>query len=303
MFKYFDKIRPLIHGSKIIFTPLAISFFCYLAWQSRYHIDSLFRQTQHTWLITSIIIWISLHFISPLFTSTLLKSISLPLKYRDSFTIHNNRLPAKYIPGGIWHSVARSSDYYKHGITARQVATYLLIENIIIASVTLLLGGLIVANINNSYLYLFISSVIFSSAFVTINILLPTKINEKVKITDTPIVNTEYVKCIIIMFAYWGLASASFICYLQSFSNLDLSISTIEVAGIYLFSWGIGFITLFSPQGIGVSELVISYLIEVSLNSGAVIIIIAGFRIIVLIADMSTWISFISYKHLFKKLD
>jgi uncharacterized membrane protein YbhN (UPF0104 family) len=225
-------------------------------------------------------------------------SFSLQLKYRDAFTIHNNRLPAKYIPGGIWHSVARSGDYYDHGISAHHVAVYLLTENIIIASVTLALGGFIVANIDTTNSLFTTMLLVSSVVLIIVNIILPKIISIKLLSHSKPLSIFEYLKSILIIFIYWIVAGISFICYLLSFPVLNINVSMFEVAGIYLFSWGIGFITLFAPQGLGVSEIVTSQLLGTGLDSSNIIIVIAGFRIIVLIADMLTWITSIAFKSL-----
>jgi hypothetical protein len=294
-----DKIRPLIRYSKRIFTPMALCFFCYVAWHSRNYVVDLFGATQHSWILISISLWMCLHFVSPAFTQSLLASFSLQLKYKDAFTIHNNHLPAKYIPGGIWHSVARSGDYYNRGISARHVAAYLLIENIIIASVTLALGGIIVANIGvtNS---LFTSLILTCSVILIVaNILLPKIISIKLFPRNKSLDIIKYLISIFIIFIYWIIAGISFICYLLSFPSLGINVSMFEVAGIYLFSWGVGFITLFAPQGIGISEVVTIQLLGADLDSSSsIIIVIAGFRIIVLIADMLTWITSVVFKSL-----
>lgn len=290
-----DKIRPLIRYSKRVFTPMALGFFCYIAWHSRNYIVDLFSSTQHSWTLISISLWMCLHLISPAFTRSLLMSFSLQLKYRDAFTIHNNRLPAKYIPGGIWHSVARSGDYYNHGISARHVAAYLLIESIIIASVTLALGGFIVANIDTTNSFFTTLLLVCSVVLIIVNIFLPKLISIKLLPHNKSISIFEYLTSILIIFIYWIIAGISFICYLLSFPNLKINVSMFEVAGIYLFSWGVGFITLFAPQGLGVSEIVTSQLLGTDLDSSSVIIVIAGFRIIVLIADMLTWIISVAF--------
>lgn len=290
MMVHLDKIKPIIRWSKYVFTPFAFGFFGYIAWHSSDFIVNLFNNASHTWLSISIVLWISLHFISPVFTSTLLMGFSLPLKYKDAFTTHNIRLPAKYIPGGIWHSVARTGDYISYGISSRYVAAYLLMENIFVASVTLFLGGLVVASIESiNTLWLLFTIGCSIGSFTTI-VLMPILINNRLYWRIGPIQTIQYIKSTCYMLLYWVVASVSFICYIQSFSDLDMSASFLNVAGIYLFSWGVGFISIFAPQGIGISEYVTSHLLGSELETVSVMLIISGFRIIVLIADMLTWI-------------
>jgi len=95
---------------------------------------------------------------------------------------------------------------------------------------------------------------------------------------------------ILYLFIYWIIVASSFVCFLKSFPNNVLSVSPITSGGIYIFSWGIGFISLFSPQGIGISEYISGQLIESSLDKHTFIALLASFRIIIFIADASTWL-------------
>jgi hypothetical protein len=63
----------------------------------------------------------------------------------------------------------------------------------------------------------------------------------------------------------------------------------LDVAGAYLFSWGIGYISLFAPQGIGVFEAVAGNMLVTPMSFGEMAALIAGFRIISLVADGVVW--------------
>jgi hypothetical protein len=69
----------------------------------------------------------------------------------------------------------------------------------------------------------------------------------------------------------------------------------------YIFSWGIGYISIFAPQGIGVFEIVAGNILPIPMNLGGAVAFIAGFRIIILIADCLTWITYNLIKLIFKK--
>src|SRR5690606_12897931 len=84
------------------------------------------------------------HFISPLITVFGFKTCRSKITYWNAFHIHCGRLPAKYLPGGIWHSVGRASDYFSLGHTGGQLGYYFLLENFQLIAVSFSLGALLV---------------------------------------------------------------------------------------------------------------------------------------------------------------
>ena len=104
------KIKLIIKLIKILFTPVAFLFLGYFVWRSKEDLMMLFLDASIFWFMISIILWMLLHFISPVFTKVIFKSYGVSLDYLSIFSIHVARLPAKYLPGGIWNTVARTND-------------------------------------------------------------------------------------------------------------------------------------------------------------------------------------------------
>ena len=88
---------------------------------------------------------------------------------------------------------------------------------------------------------------------------------------------------------YWILAAASFVAYVSTYSSLALQSSILETGAAYLLSWGIGFVAVFAPQGIGVFEVVASDLLRGSGSFTGIAALVAGFRLAILIADALVW--------------
>ncbi len=282
-------LKHTIHWSKQLFTPIALGFIGYFFWESKDLFIEILNNSNSYWLIGSTLLWMSLHFSFPIFTRIILKSYGLPLNYKEVLWIHIKRLPAKYIPGGIWHAVARISDYSQKGIKNYNIASYLLIENISIAAVTLILGGSVVLSLLNQGIWQYIIIILIVSCSLTI-IGLPLLLKSNIFSLRQPLSKQYYYIGILYLFIYWLIVASSFVCFLKSFPNNILSVSPITSGGIYVFSWGIGFISLFSPQGIGVSEYISGHLLEANLDKHTFIALLASFRIIIFIADASTWL-------------
>jgi hypothetical protein len=87
----------------------------------------------------------------------------------------------------------------------------------------------------------------------------------------------------------WCIAATAFVIYLSAFPELALQAAPLETAGAYLFSWGVGFISIFAPQGIGVFEVVAAELMHGDSAFMSVAALLAGFRLIILAADATVW--------------
>ena len=274
---------------KRIFLIIALCFLFYFSWSSWDLLTNLYANANSYLIITCIAIWIVLHFLSPFFTTSSLSAFNSPLNYKVALYIHVSQLPSKYIPGGIWHSVARSINYSQVGISKETIGIYFLHENILVASITLFTGGMLLSISNTSIAYLnyilFIS--VCSAVFITLwpKILkhLPNKFQININIK-------HYIKAVISIALFWIVASASFIIFLSSFSEIELSFSIFYTAGAYIFSWGVGFITLIAPQGIGISEVVASQLLQNAIDTKTFVALLASYRIIILAADLIMWV-------------
>ena len=102
--------------------------------------------------------------------------------------------------------------------------------------------------------------------------------------------STAYLKALGVTAVFWLVATAAFVCYLNAFPLPgDKVVDTLTMAGVYLFSWGVGFLAVFAPQGIGVFEAVASDLFASPIGFMGFAALIAGFRVVVMVADFATW--------------
>lgn len=281
--------KQIIKWVKLVFTPLALIFIIYFAWISRELLFQLFANAHLYRLCLCILIWICLHALSPVFTTKSFQALNNSFNFKNALYIHTTNLPAKYLPGGIWHSVARSHEYHNNGVAISKVGLYLLHENLLVAAVTLFLGGALLgfAEVDERIRYIAIFLSMLSIVFILIWPWILSKLQNKFKET---IRIKAYASAVGSMISYWIIASLSFVLFLNAFPDLHFSHNALHIAGAYIFSWGIGFITIFAPQGLGVSEYVVSEILSSGIGSPGLIALLASFRIIILIADFTTWL-------------
>ncbi|HRQ57971.1 MAG TPA: hypothetical protein PLN31_11175 [Azoarcus taiwanensis] len=100
----------------------------------------------------------------------------------------------------------------------------------------------------------------------------------------------DYITATIATIAFWTCMSFAFLSFVSAFPHADIGNDYINVVGAYLFAWAIGFITVFAPQGIGVFEVVAADLLPAALSFQALAAILAGFRLVSLLGDLSLWL-------------
>lgn len=281
--------RIVLKWVQRIFAPLALAFLCYFTWRSRDMFGSLIAQARGGYLMTSLLCWAALHLsVSPVASARLLKSCGATVLYRTAFRIHTRNLPARYLPGGIWHTVGRVSDLHHCGVSAPQLATFVFLENTIAPGVSLTVGGISVCYFHGLGGW-GAAGALGALGGLALLIIAPLIANLKMLPKLNSVALTDYAITIGWTMVFWCLAGASFVCYLLAFP-FARDVPVLEAGGGYLFSWGVGFISIFSPQGIGVSEAVMANILPGQLPFGNMVTLAAGFRIIVLGADALAWV-------------
>ncbi|MDP2785727.1 MAG: hypothetical protein Q8O38_14210 [Sulfurimicrobium sp.] len=279
------KWKKLIRTGQLVFLPLALGWLLYFIWRAHHTVISVIENAHPSYLVAAIAGWCLLHLISPVFVVTTLNGCGARIRYRDALRVHVLNLPARYLPGGIWHSVGRAIDFYGQGVARNQLATFFLLENALAAAITLMLGGACVWYFRATDEW---SKIAFLGALAAalVLVLVPTLFRHSALARFSIM---SYAKSVSVMLIFWFVAAATFILFTHSFPTAIYSASFFEVGGAYLFSWGIGYISFFAPQGLGVFEAVAGGVLRSVLSFGEIVSIVAGFRIIVLFADVIAW--------------
>ena len=280
----------ILRVAKRIFLPIAFAFLTYFAWESRELLVDVFRNAKPLRLAVAVLVWMLMHALSPLFSMLIFRARNVPLSYKTAARIHIANLPARYIPGGIWHTVGRITDFRDMDIGQRDISIFVFLENALAICMAFVIGGSLLAGIRGldgwgqiaalsaigGALFLFASPFILSLRIIQGDDRFPTR---------------DFVAVTIVTAMSWCIAATAFVIYLSAFPGLALQAAPLETAGAYLFSWGVGFISIFAPQGIGVFEVVAAELMRGDSAFMSVAALLAGFRLIILAADATVWVA------------
>lgn len=251
-----------------LFTPIALAFIAYHVLNQREHLSGILNEISSGYIVLSIGVYCLIHVLVPLVTKLLLDSESLG--FYQLIHIHVNRIPARYLPGGIWQTVAKAADYNRAGVVAGQLARVTILEILLSLASVLFVGLMLLAGSNNNLVY--VSAIPFGMSIVKM-IVAPS-------VEDNRIIVGLSVYVLI-----WMLISLSFCFYLIGLRS-ELSDLAAWMGG-YLLAWLVGYLAFFAPQGIGVTEVFFGWLRGT--DSDAWVVLLFGFRLIMLMADMVTF--------------
>jgi hypothetical protein len=281
-------LRGVLGWLKVLFTPVAMGFLLYFGWHARHTLAAVFVQAKPGPLGVAVLLWVVLHLLSPLLPAMIFRAWGFPMGYARAFKIHAQRLPGRYLPGGIWHTVGRMVDYHGHGIPRRHLAAYVFLETAFPPAVTLLLGGIGLAVFRgmDEWGIAGLGAAIAAAAGIAF---LPAVINRHFLKPPDRLPARAYYGAAATLCVYWSVAAAAFVCYMAAFPAVLTDTAWFQVAATYLFSWGVGYLAIFAPQGIGVFEFVAGKLLTAPISLGGMAALMAGFRLVVLAADVIIW--------------
>lgn len=271
--------------SKLIFTPVALLCIAYIIWLSRLDIVSLWDASNGTLLVIACMFLSAAHFFSPLASRKVLQSLGVNVEYRVLLRTHMHRLPARYLPGGVWHTVGRAFDLHEHGVNRAAIGWMVVLENGLAICMAFLLGwGLLQFSGSKPNAYDGATSLVAASAFVVI-IYSPVLIRKFGPGTMTSLSVAKWTASCAWFAVIWTFHAAAFVAYLFALVGGNTVSHALHTGGVYLFSWAVGLVAFFAPQGIGVFEVTATAFTGQGMLPAA-IATVAGFRLCMLIVDL-----------------
>lgn len=289
-------VRRAIKLARYLFMPLAVVFILYAVWSARDLLGVVLEGANYVWVVVSLAVWTTLHFVVPLFDRAILHELNAGVPYSTLRRIYFTRLPTKYLPGGIWHNVTRLIDLNRAEVPRHQLTTLAVLQISIPASVAFIVGGIVVATTQSSSRWALIGAFAAASASIVL-IATPYVLNRSALRNQANLRIPGYVTGVAVTTIFWVAAASAFYIYLAAYSIFPDGTSPLDVGGAYLMAWGTGFISIFTPQGFGVFEATAATLVPTITEFQVMVAIVAGFRIVVLASDVAAWLASRTWHH------
>ena len=102
---------------------------------------TVFCSVLFSFLIVAVVTWSLFNIVTPFLAVIMFRACGVQIDWAHAFSIHATRLPARYMPGGVWHTVGRVMDYSQQGVQPRHLTAFVALENGLAATVALAVGG------------------------------------------------------------------------------------------------------------------------------------------------------------------
>ncbi|GAB2670131.1 hypothetical protein [Arenimonas aestuarii] len=281
--------RRLLQLSRRAFTPVALAFLLFAAWTARDAFLQALSLARAGPVLLAILAWSGTHLLVPLMVHALLAALGRSPGYRATLRIHFERLPARYLPGGIWHTVSRIADLSTMGFGRRTLAALVALENLLPLGLALLLAGLAwFADDKNPQ----VAGWLLAGGAATL-LLLPLLAS---RLAGHAVVMRAYAAALLPATAFWLIAAFAFTTYWLAFPTASEGQAMLEIASAYLLAWASGFVAVFAPQGMGVFEAVAASLLRGALPFAGVAVLVAGFRATLLAGDALAYLLYLALR-------
>lgn len=219
-------------------------------------------------------------------------SFGEPVSYRASLLATLTSLPARYLPGSVWYAVSRIARLQREGAGRGTLAAVAALEMALVPVVGFALGALLLAATADRPAA--------SAPLVAVAVLLaaastPPVVNRLIVLLRRLRPSTAapprldwpaHARLVGWTAAFWLWSSAVFTLYVLAFPALDVG-SPLAVAGAYMVAWGVGWLALFAPQGVGVFEVTLAALVGGGTGVAGLAVLAAGYRALIAVRDLA----------------
>lgn len=283
-------LRRALASARILFTPLALLFLALAAYGARGAFVEVMATARIGPLLLTVLLWSLVHLLVPLNTWIVLKGLGTGIGYPAALGIHLSRLPARYVPGGVWQTVSRVMDLHSMGVSKSQLTVLVAMENITPLATALSLGAACAMLAGTEDL----PGPAILGAGLLLSISIPPALRRFV--SQAPLPFQSYLLGSLATMAFWMIAAGTFVIYWSSFPSVTLESGKAGIAASYLLGWAAGFAAVFAPQGLGVFEAVAGLLLKGALPLAGMAVMVAGFRAAMLTGDGLAYLAWLSVR-------
>lgn len=228
----------------------------------------------------------------------ILKKMGAGLRFGESLRIWIISSTTRYIPGSVWQYIGRVELANKAGVPRSQTIFSMSVEAFLALTAGIFVFLLIIPfvqleqlNINFWLLLLLFPLVVFHPAVANKVIGMIAKISKKnIRRLDVNLGFRDTVSIFPLFVINFFINGIALYLLLLSLSQ-DLVISQILVlSGFYSLSWVFGYVALFAPAGVGVTEVSLAYLLSFSMPLSLASAIALSYRVFLTMAELLVFV-------------
>jgi hypothetical protein len=220
------------------------------------------------------------------FWTLALRSMGQQPRYTTVLVVSARALLTRYVPGGIWYAAGRGTLLRRHGIPMAASATVGGLELALGAPMAIVVGMVLLAVAGELAAWVAVVAVTALLVGLTVGGSLIDRLMTRWARRNGDEAHSiprsaTLLKLAAVLVGYWLAIGTLFWAYLEVVGPTALQWS--RTVGAFGVSWGIGFFTLFAPQGIGVFEGALVTVLDWGTDA---VLLVAGFRAVLLARDL-----------------
>lgn len=288
-----DKKKVLLKVFQILLLSLILYFISLLIYKNWQQIINYQWSIKPKTLFSSFIVLLIPILIQAKAWSKLIGITGIELPLKTAYKINTISNLTKYIPGGFWDHVSKFALAKKYKLEGKR--TFL---SIILSIVLSVLTGIIIFFLsllffskytNLKFIPYFTILILLGFAAIyppilqkILDFILPKLGKQKLKLSFT------YTEILISSFWYflsWIMVGSALFLLIRSLTFIDISLLP-AIIGAYAISWVIGFLTPIAPNGAGVREVSLIFLLDTIIPRQVAIVSALSFRILIILRDL-----------------
>lgn len=273
---------------------IVLLIFVYLGWniyEYRSQLIDVKLQFGFDDLILLLVVSLPIYFFNLVAWHTLTKTLNFNISFSNNAQIWMYSNVARLLPGGIWQYPGRLYLLSKQGVSKTSTLIALTLEFIFSLGVGAALSLMVVTNhqlVLSILLLILLLPLLISNHQILIML---TNLIRKIPQTKNVDLTTLQIKphqltllslVYLLTFIFPGLTLLSLTNLVASF---DLTAIPMFV-GLFAFSWIVGYLAIFAPGGLGVTEAVLTTLLSNYLPLGLAATIAVAFRVVLLFSEL-----------------
>lgn len=275
-----DGRRRILDLARRLFSLLAIGTIASYLWLHREQLTGLMFAAKPLRILLAAAIFAALHFVIAAAFWFVQSALGIRRPFRRALDSYMLRLPARYIPGGVWHALSRYIDIHDEQYAGkRNLLRVFVVENGLVG-----MAGLSLSAIALVCFPIGERSGIFAALLALSAIVIAAALVYVARATRPAPIPRELLSAFALLSINWlGVALAFGVFFLAVTTMTACAMPAVGAS--YLTSASLGFVAVFAPQGWGVAEFVLALLHPCDVAAPVAVAALTGFRLIGALAD------------------
>lgn len=216
-----------------------------------------------------------------------LRALGAPVAWKRSMLATARSGPARYLPGSVWYAVGRAAVLQADGVPLRALTAVATLE-MLLAPVLAFAIGLTLLVATGTAVGGSLSVGLLVVALALLALATPPVVNAALRFRagDGEPLRLGWgglLRLLGWLTAFWLWSGSVFALYVSAFPDAT-DRGPAAVVGSYAVAWGVGWLALFAPQGIGVTEAVLAQLL--STGGAGLALVLGGYRALIAVRDL-----------------